>query len=456
MPPDTLVSLFEPMPSATGTAHYADQFSQVQKSLPGQNSEWLAQQRKLDLARFSKMGFPSQQDEGWRHTPLRPITSKTFSVTAASVATQTALAVALESSRIANLDSYQIVFVDGQYDSQLSMNVPKVGVMIEPMSAVLAHQPQSIKNLLGSVIGSVAGDNKHGFTSLNNAFYKDGIVIRLDANTQFDKAIELIFLSQSEMLISQPRNLIVAGANSKAQIIERYVSASDAHTFINSTTEVVLEHGAELDYYVIQTQSRYAYQVCGIWAQQAAKSRFSCRTITLGGALVRNDLRSKLDGVNAHCDMLGIFSLTGKQHVDNHTTVLHQAENCSSTELYKGVLNQRSRGVFHGRIKVAPGAQKTDAQQTNNTLLLSRDAEIDTQPQLEIYADDVQCSHGATIGQIDESALFYLRTRGIDTAQARLLLTYAFVYDVLNRIDIVPLKDFLFDALATELAHKKH
>lgn len=445
--PDTL--------TAPGTAHYVDQFERLQKSLPGQNLDWLEQQRRRDLERFSKVGFPTQRDEDWRYTPLRPITSKAFSAVSESALAGAPVidsAVNLESFKIPALDSYQIIFIDGQHDSsQSAAGLAQAGVTIETMSSVLENQPQSIEKLLGSVLTSY----NHGFTSLNNAFYKDGVVIRLAENAQLDKPIELVFLSQSEMMISQPRNLVVAEKNSKAQIIERYVSIGDSHTLTNSATEIILEQNAELDYHVVQTQSKSAYQVCGIWAKQAAGSRFSCRTITLGGALVRNDLRTELNGPKAHCDMFGVFNLTGKQHVDNHTTIAHNAEDCTSSELYKGVLDQRARGVFHGRIKVAPDAQKTDAQQTNNTLLLSPDAEIDTKPQLEIYADDVKCSHGATIGQIDESALFYLRSRGIDQTQARALLTYAFVHDVLNRINIEPLKQWLEQNLVDQLVHEE-
>ncbi len=436
--PDTLV--------APGAAYYVDQFEQLKNSLPGQDIVWLADQRHSDLYRFSKTGFPTQRDEDWRYTPLRPITSKTFAVTA-----QSGFEVDLERFQIPALDSYQMLFVDGQLDTRRSaMDVKEAGVTIESLASVLASRPELIENHLGSVLGK----NSHGFTSLNNAFYRDGVVINLTENAQLDKPVELIFLSKSEMALCQPRNLVLAGENSKSQIIERYVSDTNSHTLTNSATEIVLERGAELDYYVIETQSKSAYQVCGIWVKQAEKSRFSCRTITLGGALVRNELRTDLNGAEAHCDMLGVYSLTGKQHVDNHTTMVHRAENCTSVELYKGVLDQRSRGVFHGRIKVAQGAQKTDARQSNNTLLLSRDAEIDTKPQLEIYADDVKCSHGATIGQIDSDALFYLRTRGIDEAEARSLLTYAFVCDVLNTIDIVPLREYLVEILAGQLIHE--
>ena len=437
MQPDTFV--------AADTAHYIDQFAQLNKGLPGIDVAWFDDQRKKYLARFSKIGFPTQRDEDWRYTPLRLITSKNF-----NVVTTPHRNVDLTSFKIPALDSYQIVFVDGHLDQkQSTLNLNK-GITVRSLSEVLTNTPGLVEKYFGSVVKN----NSHGFTALNGALNEDGVVIKIEPGIQTEKPIELIFLSQTEMAISQPRNLIIAGKNSKAQFIDRYISNSTAHTLTNGTTEIIVEPRAEIDYYIIQTQSSSAYQVCGVWVKQAQGSRFSCRTITLGGGLVRNDLRVDLNGPGAHCDMLGVYSLSGKQHVDNHTTMVHQAENCTSNELYKGVLEQRSRAVFHGRIKVAPGAQKTDAQQANNTLLLSRDAEIDTKPQLEIYADDVKCSHGATIGQLDEDSMFYLRTRGIDEADARTLLTYAFVNEVLNQIDIEPLRDVLEKTLASQLIHE--
>lgn len=437
MQPDTFI--------AADTTHYIDQFSQRDKSLPGSDVVWFDGQRKKYLARFSKIGFPTQRDEDWRYTPLRLITSKNF-----NVVTTPNCNVDLTPFKIPALDSYQIVFVDGHLDKQQSTLNLNQGITLRSLSEVLTNTPELVEKYFGSVVQN----NSHGFTALNGALNEDGVVVKIEPGVQIEKPIELIFLSQTEMAISQPRNLIIADKNSKAQFIERYISNGTAHTLTNSTTEIIVEQHAEIDYFIIQTQSSAAYQVCGVWVKQAAGSRFSCRTITLGGGLVRNDLRVDLNGSEAHCDMLGIYSLSGKQHVDNHTTMVHQAANCTSNELYKGVLEQRSRAVFHGRIKVAAGAQKTDAQQANNTLLLSADAEIDSKPQLEIYADDVKCSHGATVGQINQDSLFYLRARGIDEAAARTLLTYAFVNEVLKQIDIEPLRAALEHTLANRLINE--
>ncbi|MCY3769488.1 MAG: Fe-S cluster assembly protein SufD [Gammaproteobacteria bacterium] len=437
-PPDHLL--------APGTGHYIEQFGQLNHCLPGNRDQWSRDQRKTSLAHFGKIGFPTQKDEDWRYTPLRPITGKSFDLV-------TADPVAADDGKfgIPDLDSYRIIFRDGVLDPDPS-DLDQLGdhIEVQPVSSFLDDGPEARKSGFGEIIGA----EEHGFTALNSALFNGGVVMTLQAGAVVDKPIELIFISGRKLAMAQPRNRIVAERGSKMQVVERYVSAGPHPTLTNSATEIVLDEGAEADYYIIQTQAKAAYQVCGVWVRQAAASRFSCRTVTLGGALVRNNLCAELGGADAHCDMYGAYSLSGRQHVDNHTTMIHAARNCTSNELYKGVLDQRSRGVFRGRIKVEPDAQKTDAQQANNTLILSRDAEIDTKPQLEIYADDVKCSHGATIGQMDEQALFYLRSRGIDRQEAESLLTYAFVSDVLGQIEIDSLRRYLEKVLGEQLIHE--
>ena len=432
---DTLVS--------PNTESYLQQFAQLRAELPGQDVPWMDELRQSSLARFGRIGFPTQRDEEWKYTSLRAITSKSFRLANAGTPLPPS-----GDFLVPGLDSYQLVFLDGILvpTDEGDFVLPE-GLDVRSISTVLAQQPGFLQDYLGHSTGR----NINGFTALNSALYQDGVVVSLDPGVKLDKPLELLFVSSSELSLAQPRNLVIAGENSHAKIIERFVSVGDESTLSNSVSEVFLSAGAEIDYYIVQTLSRSAYQVCGVWVTQAQQSRFSCCTVTLGGALVRNDLRAEMNGPGAHCDMLGLYSLSGKQHVDNHTTMIHGAENCTSKELYKGVLDQRSRAVFHGRINVREGAQKTDAHQSNNTLLLSRDAEIDTKPQLEIYADDVKCSHGATIGQLDEHSLFYLRSRGIDADDARSMLTYAFVNDVLGEVDIEPLREYLEGILGSQL-----
>ena len=449
LPLDTLI--------APDTESYIDQFERLRDRLPGHNIEWLNRQREKNLARFGRIGFPTTRDEDWKYTSVRGITGKRFVVDGELDDEQRT--VDLSPFAIEGLESHRLVFVDGLFDPGLStiggagesggLNAGGLdgGLGVESFAMALARDPTYVESLLGSVVQ----DNGHGFTALNNAMYRDGVIITFAARAEIARPLEIIHYGRAQLSISQPRNLIVCQRQSRGQIIERYVSGGAHNTLANSVTEALLEDGASLDYYLVQNQSAAAYQVCGVWAKQSARSRFSCRTITLGGALTRNDLQVHLDGPEAHCDMLGLYSLSGRQHVDNHTTVVHAVENCSSRELYKGVLDQRSRAVFHGRVRVDEGAQKTDAAQSNNTLLLSRDAEIDTKPQLEIYADDVKCSHGVTVGQLDEGALFYLRARGIGEREARALLNHAFVSDVLSEVEIDPLRRYLESILLRQL-----
>jgi len=424
------------------TEYYLDQYRDQSSSFPGRQLYWVNNHREENLGHFREVGFPSQLDEDWRYTSIRPITSKQFRDESLP-----SDQIDLNLFAMEKLDSYQVVFINGVCHTALDLESYCEGLRIDSLANVLETCPESIESHLGSAIHP----NRHGFTALNNAFSATGAVIELESQCWVDKPIELLFIQSGGESLSQPRNIIISNSGSHAEIIERHVSSEAGYALTNSTTEVMLSEQAKIDYYLIQMPSQDAYHVCGIWAKQGKASRFSCRTITLGGALIRNDLRAEMNEIDAHCDMFGLYSMSGKQHVDNHTTMIHGAENCTSNELYKGVLDKHSRGVFHGRIKVEKGAQKTDAQQTNNTLLLSWDAEIDTKPQLEIYAEDVKCSHGATVGQINEASLFYLRSRGIDEEDARSLLTFAFISDVLNEVTIEPVKDTLTAILSRKL-----
>lgn len=440
------------------TEHYIEQYQAQVGALPGRQVNWLQAQRDAGLARFAQIGFPTQRDEDWRYTTVKPIMAKTFQGLSDSpkLTSQDLKAVqeAIKASEIPELKSHRLVFVDGLFVQKLSTtDAPSEGVTVESLAKVLEESPE----LIEKAFGSTKPEDAHGFTALNNAYSQDGVVVRLAKKANPSLPVEMLFVSRLENGFAQPRNIIIAENASKAQLIERYISCSGegesaTHTLTNSTTEVVVGEKAEIDYYLVQTQSAAAYHVCGIWARQARDSRFSCRTITLGGALVRNDLGVDLAGENAHCDMLGLYYSKDAQHVDNHTTMRHRVAHCSSREWYKGVLDGRSRAVFHGRIKVDSDAQKTNAAQTNNNLLLSPNAEIDTKPQLEIYADDVKCSHGATVGQINNDALFYLRTRGIDEATAGEMLTFGFINDVVDEIEIDELKQALKDMVIGNLS----
>jgi len=434
----------------TAAEHYLAQHHALADALPGRGLGWLQARRRAGLKRFEALGFPTQRDEDWRYTPTRPLTAKNFRDIGAPPRISRDLAAQIKSLAPDGLRSHRLVFIDGMFAPQLSDgDAAGAGVTLAPLARVLEEQPAAIEHAFGAVMPR----EQHGFTALNSAGARDGAVVLLEENAAPDAPLELLFASHAEDAFAQPRNLIIAAAGCRARLIERHVSLGEHASFTNSASEILLGESARLDYYLLQTQSDAARHVCGIWARQERASRLRCMSATLGGALVRNDLGVDLTGEEAHCDMIGLYAAAGTQHVDNHTTITHSAENCSSREVYKGVLDQRARAVFHGRIKVAPGAQKTNAAQTNKNLLLSRHAEIDCKPQLEIYADDVRCSHGATVGQLDAAALFYLRSRGLSATRARELLTFAFVNDVAGEIEIAALKSAVEAMLAARFAH---
>lgn len=433
----------------TAVEHYLAQHRALADALPGRGLGWLQARRRAGLARLEAVGFPTQRDEDWRYTPTRPLTAKNFHDIGAPPPLGRDLAAKIRA--IAPHGLQRLVFIDGLFAPQLSdCDAPGAGVTLASLARVLEEQPARIEHAFGALMPR----EPHGFTALNNAGARDGAVLLLEENAAPPAPLELLFVSCAEDAFAQPRNLIIAAAGCRARLIERHVSLGEHAAFTNSASEILLGESANIDYHLVQTQSNAARHVCGIWARQERASRLRCMSATLGGALVRNDLGVELAGAGAHCDMLGLYVVAGAQHVDNHTTIAHRAENCSSREVYKGVLDQRARAVFHGRIVVAPGAQKTNAAQTNKNLLLSPHAEIDCKPQLEIYADDVRCSHGATVGQLDAAAIFYLRSRGISQARARELLTCAFVNDVLGEIEIAELKGALEAMLAARLARQ--
>ncbi len=427
--------------------HYVDQHI----ADTAHNSEvmpaWLVQQKQSAIEQFKSCGFPTLRDEDWRYTSLKSVVSKFFEVKV----TETTASVDLEPFLLEDLDCYRLVFIDGRFSLQDST------------------MPQSVEGCDISALGSMSlieleqappaltkgGTVSNGFSALNVAFSKDGYVVQIADQTQLDKPIEILFVSASDNVAAQPRSIVQMGRFAEAVLIERHVSVQGLTALSNSTCQIELNENSKLDFYLVESMDSAATQIHSLDAELAKNSTLSCRTLTLGGGLVRNNLKVSLNGEGAHCDMFGLYNTAGKQHVDNHTNVIHAAPHCTSNELYKGVLDQRSRAVFHGRINVEQDAQKTDAIQTNNNLLLSANAEIDTKPQLEIYADDVKCAHGATVGQIDEASLFYLRTRGIAEADARSLLTFAFVNDVMERVDIEALKDSVSAELAAKLIDEK-
>ena len=408
-------------------------------SLPACGTPSLDTSRAQALESLSQLGLPSQRDEDWKYTSTRAITRTAFTPAAADASCPREL---VSQATIEGLDAWRLVFADGFWQPELSQldNLPK-GVQISGLGQSLGSEPQRIAALLGSALGQTP----HGFIAMNSAFIGDGALIEIAPDTRVDKPIELLFISgcSGEGFLSLPRNLVVMGAGSQATVIERHVSLADERLLSNSVSELILADNASLNYQGVQQVAPRGFHVGGMFARLGRSARLQATTVTMSGALVRNDALVNLDDEGGFASLDGLYLAFGRSHVDNHTHITHNAPHCVSREHYKGVLGDRSHAVFHGRIVVQPGAQKTDSVQNNQNLLLSADAEIDTKPQLEIYADDVKCAHGATVGQLDETAVFYLMSRGIDRQAARRMLTQAFAADVLNRIELPALRSYL-------------
>jgi Fe-S cluster assembly protein SufD len=433
----------------TAVRHYLDQFARVADRLPGGELPWLKARRESAIKRFSELGFPGPRDEAWKYTRVAPIEKRAF---VPPVAQSDVPAGDVERFYLSETDCHHLVFVDGRYSAALSSpgELPE-GVLIEDLSGAIERDP----GLLEELLADGDSENSHAFSILNSAFMHDGAVIKLPKDGVVNYPIHLIFVSTGRQgdFVTNPRVVIHAERGSRAAVVETYVSLDEAVYFNNVRTDVMVGPSACIEHYKLQRESRKAFHIADLRVRQSAGSAFHSHSFSFGGALVRNDIRVALEAEDAACGLNGLFMADGRQHVDYHTYIDHHRPRCVSQELYKGILSGRARGVFNGAVYVHPGAIKTDARQTNNNLLLSRDAEIDTKPQLEIYADDVKCSHGATVGQLDENMLFYLRSRGIDERAARGLLVYGFARDVIDRIEVKAIRNRLAESLLRWLPH---
>jgi Fe-S cluster assembly protein SufD len=422
--------------------HYLSQFSALHAELPGHGVEWLDRSRKGALDAFASTGFPTPRHEDWKYTRVTPIEKRSFKLFERNGIDLRREDV--ERFHLGDLTCEQLVFVNGRYVDALSRrNVSESGMRITTLESAMNASSQLLETHLGQ-LAECAGQP---FSALNTAFMTDGAVIHVKSRNNERQPIHLLFLATSEDVVAHPRILVVAEAGTRATLVESYASLTGGCYFTNALTEIALMEKAQVDHYKVQDESDKAFHVATLEVRQDRDSRFASHSISFGGQLVRNDINVLLDAEGAACTLNGLFMVGGRQHVDYHTRIDHAKAHGTSVETYKGILDGRSRGVFNGRVKVHPNAQKTDAHQSNNNLLLSRDAEVDTKPELEIYADDVKCSHGATVGQLDEQALYYLRSRGIGEDQARGLLTFGFAREILDRVDLAPLRDKLIDEL---------
>jgi len=409
---------------------YLSSFERVNGSVP----EWLTKLRRDAMSRFTDQGFPSTRLEDWKYTDAAPIARLPFRLAAALPVRVDREVVEAASFGVGT----RLVFVNGCYLPELSStDALPAGVRITSLSRVLTHEPVLIEAHLARYAN--AG---HGFIALNTAFIQEGAVVYLPRRTVVPELIHLLFISQpaGEPVVSHPRILIVAGDDSRATVVETYVGSGTSAYFTNAVTEIVLGANSDITHYKLQRESEQAFHVATIEAHQAAGSRLRSYAVSLGGALARSDINTRLDGEGCECSLDGLYMAAGTQHVDHHTSIDHRRPHCTSRELYKGVLDGKSSGVFNGKVYVRPQAQQSDAGQVNKNLLLSDDATIDTKPQLEIFADDVKCSHGAAIGRLNDEALFYLRSRGIDAAAARDLLIAAFANELVERMQAAPVR----------------
>ena len=391
--------------------------------------------RKKAIDTFEEKGFPTKKEEDWKYTSLNAIINKDY-----SISPKVDKEIKYEKVReyfLHDIDSYKIVFIDGVFSSFLSKTTHD-GLDVCLLSSVLSKQ--KYKAIIEAYYNKIA--SKDSITSLNTAFAKEGAYINIPNNKEVDKPIEIINFSTGNetALMMQPRNLIIVGENTHVQIIERHQSLSDNAVFTNSVTEIFAEKRAYLDFYKIQNDKENASLIDNTFIHQEQNTNCNVHTFSLGGKITRNNLNFSQNG--EHCDstLKGVTILKAKQHVDHNTLVNHISPNCESHQDYKGLYADSSTGVFNGRVIVEKEAQKINAFQKNNNILIDDNATVNAKPQLEIFADDVKCSHGCTIGQFDEDALFYLRSRGIGLKEAQALLMYAFANTVLETVKIPELK----------------
>ncbi len=391
--------------------------------------------RASALGKLAGLRFPTRRDEDWRTTDIEPIVKTRYRF---ADPTRPAWAAAVARFRYAQISPIRLVFLNGHFSESLS-DIPALpaGVSIRRTSA---RMTEPISNAI--------------FPSLNAAGCKDGLDIHLQPGTQLADPIVCIFVTEGSdhPYLVMPRNRIVAEANSRARIIEVYAGQNDRPYFTNAVTNVTVDEGADIDHHKLQIESPGAYHIGHVWVEQKPASTFRSHLYSFGASIARNELRTTLDGEGVETTLNGVYLAKGTQHVDNRTMIDHARPHCHSWEVYKGILADRATGTFNGKIVVRPDAQKTDAKQSNHALLLSPDATIHSKPQLEIFADDVKCTHGATVGQLDEQMLFYMRTRGISKDRAQHLLTYAFAADVVSGIQIPALEDIVQEEILRRLA----
>jgi len=429
---------------------FLSHFARLEEKL-GRNDGWLHDLRKNAIKRFAELGFPATKLEDWKYTNVAPLARIPFQAAEFrwdGLTGDRLLELPLAHSAFSECCS-RIVFVNGHYSPQLSSaNIPE-RITIGSLASAIKQNSQGVRQHLAS--SAVYQDQ--AFVALNTAFIEDGAYINVPDGVNAEMPIYILFVSTSdEPIASHPRCLIIVGENSQASIIEDYLALGAGANLTNAVTEITARQNSRIEHYSLQAQDENSYHFSTISVDQKRSSSFTAHSVSLGGALVRNDLNVALNGEGAECTLNGLYLAAGKQHVDNHTVIDHVQPHCASRELYKGILDDQSSAVFNGTIIVRKDAQKTDARQSNKNLLLSEGATINSKPQLEINADDVKCAHGTSIGHLDDDSVYYLRSRGVGLAEARTVLTYGFANDVLNRMKVDAVRVRLECALLARLS----
>lgn len=425
--------------------NYQAAFRAVRESSP--TVPWLELVRGSAMERFEQLGFPTVYNEEWKYTNLAPLAKQEF------VPATRATELMIDSERYVfpETASAHLVVVNGFLSEELSVKTGLENVVaIDLLSAVADARYNKVAR---SYLARNAGYHNNGLAALNTAFLQSGLFLYIPKNVKVETPVQVTFLTDTDDSDSAafPRLLVVAEENSSATLIETYASTGDQQYFTNAVAEIVIKEGARLEHYRVQRESTAAFHTSITSAELGRNSSYDTTSINLGGRLSRHDISVVLDHEGAECWVDGLYLVGADQHTDTHSVIDHQQPHCNSHQLYKGILDGNARAVFNGKIFVREGAQKTDAMQTNKNLLLSPQARVDTKPQLEIYADDVKCAHGAAVGQIDQEELFYLQARGINPELGRSLLTYGFAEEVIEKIRIESIRSQLDEVVLRHL-----
>ncbi|MGK9477393.1 Fe-S cluster assembly protein SufD [Melioribacter sp. OK-6-Me] len=427
---------------------YLKNFEVFERQMNGRNHDLLKNIRKNSLSKFLELDFPTTKNEEWKYTDVSFARKNKFN----PVPTDYKTSFTKEDVRkivFGNFDYNLITFINGKYSAELSdISADDDKIIIKNLNSFIKSHKEIVENYFAKISSD---DNL--FNVLNGIYMQDGVVIFLRDQSEFSKPLQVLYLNgdSEENLLIAPRNLIIAGRNTRAAIVFNYYGNTKTSYFTDAVTELFLEEDSLVDIYKIQRESLSSYHIEKFQAIQKDRSVLNHYNINFGGKLTRNDVNSKLDGENIETHYYGLYLGKVDQHIDNHTFVDHAKPNSISNELYKGILDDNSRGVFNGKIIVRRDAQKTNAYQQNKTVLLSSEARIDSKPQLEIFADDVKCTHGATVGHLDEEAEFYIRSRGVPEELAKSILIRAFAADVCDEIKIDGLKEQINHLIFEEL-----